>query len=1110
MRKKALHKDFFMEIKKTRNRYISLLLIVALGVAFYSGVRGSDPDMRLSADQYYDESNLMDIRILSTLGLTREDVTAIQEIEGVKAVMPAFSADVLSELPEGQTVLKMMSVPETINQISVTSGRLPEAENECLVDNRFLEQTEYEIGDIVIVESGTEDDIKDTLSVTEFTIVGAGNTSYYLSLDRGSSSIGGGTVDSFIIIPESAFSLEVYTEVYATVQGASELTSYTDDYDDWVDVVVERIEAIADARSQIRYDEIMTEAREAIADAEAEIADAEEKLADAKAEIEQGRADIESAEAEIASQTKELEDAQATLQNQEAALSQGQTEINNGWNTIASQRTELESGKAQLAAGEEEWQTGKTALEAGRQELEAKTQELESGKSQLEGLKNQLLELQSAYELNPNEILAAQIGELEAGIAQLEPTLTAGEMEIAAGWQSLGENETTINAARTKLDETAAQLAQGESEIASAEQLLMSKQAEIDSGKSQIAAAKQTIADGWTALDDGKEEIANARNELADGEAEYEDAVAENEPKIADAKQEIEDAKAELEDLEVPEWFVLSRRSLQAYVEYGQNADRIGAIGTVFPVIFFLVAALVCLTTMTRMVEEQRTQIGTLKALGYSKGSIAGKYILYALSASLLGSLIGLVIGQKVFPAIIINAYKILYQTLPKILTPLNFEYSVTSTAMAVICTTGATVFACYKVLMAVPAELMRPAAPKAGKRVLLERIGFIWKHLNFSMKSTIRNLVRYKKRFFMTVFGIGGCTALLVVGFGLKDSITSIGSLQFSKVHIYDSEISLENDISEEKRQALTDMIENDADIVDSMEFAKTTIDAGDGNVTKNACLLIPENPSKLYHFVSLQDRTTGETYELTDEGVIITEKLAKLLSVKVGDTIYLKDDETSKVDVVITAITENYFFHYIYMSPAVYEALFNEAPLYETIFTNNADDSEKFEAEFSKKYMDSEAVSGVSFVSATASNIADMLKSLDIITYVLVVSAGLLAFIVLYNLNNINVSERMRELATLKVLGFYDGEVSQYVIRENIWLTAIGIIAGLLMGRLLHRYVILTAEVDMTMFGRNIELQSFLSSILLTFVFSGIVNLIMHFKLKKINMVESMKSVE
>ena len=1074
MRKKALHKDFFMEIKKTRNRYISLLLIVALGVAFYSGVRGSDPDMRLSADQYYDESNLMDIRILSTLGLTREDVTAIQEIEGVKAVMPAFSADVLSELPEGQTVLEMMSVPETINQISVTSGRLPEAENECLVDNRFLEQTEYEIGDIVTVESGTEDDIKDTLSVTEFTIVGVGNTSYYLSLDRGSSSIGGGTVDSFIIIPESAFSLEVYTEVYATVQGASELTSYTDDYDDWVDVVVERTEAIADARSQIRYDDIMTEAREAIADAEAEIADAEEKLADAKAEIERGRADIESAEAEIASQTKKLEDAQATLQNQEAALSQGQTEINNGWNTIASQRTELESGKAQLAAGEEEWQTGKTALEAGRQELEAKARELESGKS------------------------------------QLEPTLTAGETEIAAGWQSLGENEATINAARTKLDETAAQLAQGESEIASAEQLLMSKQAEIDSGKSQIASAKQTIADGWTALDDGKEEIANARNELADGEAEYEDAVAENEPKIADAKQEIEDAKAELEDLEVPEWFVLSRRSLQAYVEYGQNADRIGAIGTVFPVIFFLVAALVCLTTMTRMVEEQRTQIGTLKALGYSKGSIAGKYILYALSASLLGSLIGLVIGQKVFPAIIINAYKILYQTLPKILTPLNFEYSVTSTAMAVICTTGATVFACYKVLMAVPAELMRPAAPKAGKRVLLERIGFIWKHLNFSMKSTIRNLVRYKKRFFMTVFGIGGCTALLVVGFGLKDSITSIGSLQFSKVHIYDSEISLENDISEKKRQALTEMIENDADIVDSMEFAKTTIDAGDGNATKNACLLISENPSKLYYFVSLQDRTTGETYELTDEGVIITEKLAKLLSVKVGDTIYLKDDETSKVDVVITAITENYFFHYIYMSPAVYEALFNEAPLYETIFTNNADDSEKFEAEFSKKYMDSEAVSGVSFVSATASNIADMLKSLDIITYVLVVSAGLLAFIVLYNLNNINVSERMRELATLKVLGFYDGEVSQYVIRENVWLTAIGIIAGLLMGRLLHRYVILTAEVDMTMFGRNIELQSFLFSILLTFVFSGIVNLIMHFKLKKINMVESMKSVE
>jgi len=1114
MRKKALHKDFFIEIKKTKNRYISLLLIVALGVAFFSGVRGSDPDMRLSADQYYDDSNLMDIRVLGTLGLTKDDVTAIQDIKGVKDVMPAYSADVLCSLSERQMVLKMMSVPATVNQISVTAGRLPEAENECLVDDNFFEQTEYEIGDTITVEPGTGADVKDTLSVTEFTIVGAGNTSYYLSLDRGSSSIGGGTVDSFVVIPESAFSLEVYTEVYVTVQGASELTSYTDDYDDIVDVVVERIEAIADARSQVRYNDIVVEAEEAIADAEGEITDAEAKLADAKAEIEQGKTELESAKAEITSKTKELEEVQATLKSQESALSQGETEVNNGWSTIASQRTELESGKAQLAAAEEEWQAGKTALEAGRQELEVQAQDaaqkLESVRYEREGLIGRLTEIKSAYELNQDESLAEQIGELEAGIAQLEKAITDGEANIAAGWQKLAEEEAALEAARTQLDSRSAQLAQGETEIASAEQLLNSKQAEINSGKSQITSAKQTIANGWTQLDNAKEEIANATAELSDGEAEYTDAVAENEPKIADAKQKIEDAKEELEKLEVPEWYVLSRQFLQAYVEYGQNADRIGAIGTVFPVIFFLVAALVCLTTMTRMVEEQRTQIGTLKALGYSKAGIAGKYILYALSASLLGSLIGLFIGQKVFPAIIINAYKIMYETLPDILTPLNFEYSVTSTAMAVICTTGAAVFACYKELVAVPAELMRPAAPKAGKRVLLERARFIWRHLNFSMKSTIRNLFRYKKRFFMTIIGIGGCTALLLVGFGLKDSITSIGSLQFSNVHIYDSEISLANDITEEDSKALAKMIENDNDIVDAMRVDKTTMDAGYGNVEKNAYLLIPEDPGGLHDYVLLQDRISREPYELTDEGVIITEKLAKLLGVNTGDTIYLKDGETSKVEVTIIAITENYFFHYIYMSPAVYEALFNEVPIYGEIFTNNVDNSEAFEEVLGTRYIDIESVAGVSFVSTMASGIADMLQSLDIITYVLVISAGLLAFIVLHNLNNINVSERMRELATLKVLGFYDGEVSQYVVRENVWLTGIGIFAGLFMGKLLHQYVILTAEVDMTMFGRNIELHSYLFSILLTFVFSGIVNLIMHFKLKKINMVESMKSVE
>jgi len=1066
MKKRALHKDFFMEIKKTRNRYLSLLLIVALGVAFYSGVRSSNPDMRLSADSYYDESNLMDIRILSTLGLTALDVTAIGEIEGVKEVMPAFSSDVLCRLTEGEMVLKMMSIPETINQITVTSGRLPEAGNECLVDNHFIKQTGYEIGDTFTVESGSPDDISDALSVTEFTIVGTGNTSYYLSRERGSSDIGAGTVDSFVIIPESSFSLEAYTEVYVTVHGVLELTAYSDAYDDAVEVIVERIEAIADTRAQIRYDDIVTDAKEAIADAEAEITDAKKKLSDAKDEIEQGRADLESGESQLATRTKELEDAQTTLKSQESALSQGQAEINNGWENIASKQTELEAGKAELALAEEEWQAGKAALDAARQDLEAQANE-------------------AALALDSEAIIA----ESRLIIAKQEASLEAG---------------------RAQLDETAAQLAAGESELESAKQLLINEQAALDSGKSQIESAKQTIANGWSEIDKAKEEIADARIKLSDGEAEYDEAVAENEPKIADGEQEIADAKEELKKLAVPEWYVLSRLYLQDYVEYGQNADRIGAIGTVFPMIFFLVAALVCLTTMTRMVEEQRTQIGTLKALGYSKASIARKYIYYAISASLLGSLIGLLVGQKVFPAIIINAYKVLYESLPEILTPMNFEYSVTAASLAIICTTGAAVFACYKELIAVPAELMRPTAPKAGKRVFLERINLIWKHLSFSMKSTIRNLIRYKKRFFMTVFGIGGCTALLVVGFGLKDSISSIGELQFSKVHIYDSEISLKDDISEEESLAFAKTIENDDDIEAALYVDKRTLDVGYGNVEKNAYLIVPENPDKLQTFILLHDRITKESYPLTDDGIIITEKLAKLLDVSVGDTIYLKDGETSRVEASVTAITENYFFHYVYMSPNVYESLFDETPIYQDILINNVDQSETFENDLSKRYMSIESVAGVSFLSSLALSIANMLSSLDIITYVLVISAGLLAFIVLYNLNNINVSERMRELATLKVLGFYDGEVTKYVYRENIWLTAIGIIAGLIMGAFLHQYVILTAEVDMTMFGRHVQLNSYIYSILLTFVFSGVINLVMHFKLKKINMVESMKSIE
>jgi putative ABC transport system permease protein len=572
----------------------------------------------------------------------------------------------------------------------------------------------------------------------------------------------------------------------------------------------------------------------------------------------------------------------------------------------------------------------------------------------------------------------------------------------------------------------------------------------------------------------------------------------------------IEDAKEELADLEVPEWYVLDRQYIATFADYGQNADRIGAIGEVFPVIFFLVAALVCLTTMTRMVEEQRTQIGTLKALGYGKGAIASKYLMYALLSSVLGSLFGLVVGQKLLPSVIISAYRILYTNLPDILTPLNFWYSLTAMAAAVFCTTAATWAACYKGLNAVPAQLMRPVAPKAGKRVLLERLTFLWKRLNFSQKATVRNLIRYKKRFFMTIFGIGGCMALLLVGFGLKDSIMYIGTGQFENVFSYDAAIGIDSDSTPEEREELLVKAEQDERILCSMEVLQTAIDIEKDGVEKSAYLVVPQVPEELDSYIHLQDRVTQEAYSLDSDGIILNEKLASVLGIDEGDTVILKEDETSRVEAVVSHITENYFMHYIYMSPELYEELFGKEPEWNVLFTDNVQNDNAFEAAMQEEYMELDAVSGLSFISGTAERVADMLRSMDLIIYVLVIAAGLLAFVVLYNLNNININERKRELATLKVLGFYDGEVSAYVNRENVLLTVLGAAAGVILGIFLHRFVIVTAETDTLMFGRTITAKSYLYSVILTFLFSAAVNGVMFFKLRRIDMVESLKSVE
>lgn len=1265
MKKNALAKDFFMEIKKTRNRFLSIMLIAALGVAFFAGVRAAAPDMNMSADLLYDKSNFMDIRVLGDLGLTEKDIEAIREIKGVEDVRGGYSADVLCSTEEAQLVVRMMSAYEDINKITVKQGRMPKKPNECLADERFLSLSGYKVGDTITVRSGTDDDIGDTLAVTEYKIVGSGTTAYYLSLDRGTSKIGNGELSSFLVIPPESFSLEVYTEAVIRVAGAGELLSGSEKYEDTVKEVEDRLEAIADGRCEIRYESVHREGQEKLDDASAEIEENRQKLADAKKELDDGEKELTEAEQKLADAKEELKtarnkvtDGEAQLADGQAQVADGESQIAEGWNsyyenasTLKEKTQELEDARAQTADGEQQiaegWQeiaTQKAALADGRSQLEEgkaqiaqgkqklndgiaqtkdgiaqveqKIQEIEAGlpavqngiaevtdgisqveaalsdlqqkqeavqdgiikleeqlaglppeaediRQQLEeqlgqareqeaelaagitaaeekhtGLQSTLQQLQEQKEQMDQGLLVlkeqqktlpatledlqkqlAQVEEQEKALASKEAELGAGESRLAQAEDLLKEKEQELETGKSQVEEGAAQLADGENQLDEARALLESKETELASAKNQLIQSKKELDDGKAQLTDGEKEIADGESEieenrqkLADGRREYEDKKADADEKIADARQKVADGQKELDELEVPKWHVLNRDYIQTYVEYEQDADRIKAIGDVFPAIFFLVAALICLTTMTRMVEEERTQIGTLKALGYSKLSIAAKYLCYALLASLIGSLVGLVAGQKILPPVIINAYGILYNNLPEAVAPLHVGYSVSSTLLAIACTTAAAGIACYKELMSTPATLMRPAAPKSGKRVLLERVGIIWNHLSFTNKSTVRNLFRYKKRFFMTVLGIGGCMGLLLVGFGVKDSVRSIGTIQYNDLLSYHAEVVLEDKVTQEEKDEVVKAMEKDKDIKSFMAVYKTSMDIENEkeDVTKSAYVMVPEDAKEFKKYADLRSRTTKEHYELSDDGIIISEKLAKLLDVKEGDTVVLKEEETDRFEVKVSHITENYFLHYIYISPKLYSQVFGETPEFVDYLTINSSTESSFEDSMQEKYMAYDQVSEVSFITKTADRIANMLKSLDTVIYVLVIAAGLLAFVVLYNLNNINISERIRELATLKVLGFYDMEVSRYVLRENVCLTLIGCFLGIFFGKILHRFVILTAETDIMMFGRDIEIISFVYSILITLFFSAVVNFFMHFRLKKVDMVESMKSVE
>lgn len=1227
MRKKALHKDIRQEIKRTLPRFLSLFLMSALGVSFFSGVRASMPDMLSTTDGYLDDTGLFDLQAVSTMGLQEEDLEAVLDTEGVQEAELSYSSDYLCDSEGEQYVVHLMAQSD-MAKCQAEEGRLPEKADEIFLDTELAQALGCQIGDkITLYEEEQEGDKPEGLAYGEFEITGIGSSPMYLSINRGSASVGNGQVTGFAVVLPEAFDMEVYTQMNIRLEGAGTLECYSDEYKELVSSVQDTLEETAGVQCQWRYDQIYDEAQGELADARAELEDgratAQQELADARKTLDDGWAKVNDGEKQLADgkqqladseaqlnqSQQEIDDAKAQMESAKAQAEEGADQVSAGWAEIEANEAQLNDSEQLLSEKKAELEQGAAELEAGKAQLSAQEEVLNQSQSELEAGKTQLAQMEGALETlrtavseqegaigglesqaaaiqgqidqlqaslgtssdpeNPDgdssndEEILAQIGELEAQKAALEteiqnltvsleetraqlsaqetaltPQIQQLQQVIAQGEAQLSEGRNQLETARAQLEESEAQItagreeiaqgeaaiAQGRQELEAAKAQLQAAQAEVDSGQAQIAAYEQQIADGEAQIASGRaqleearaqlpeqeQELADARKELEDGEADYLEGKEEAEAQIADGEQQIADAEAELADLEQPEWYLNTRDdAVEDYGEMEDNAAQIGAIGRVFPLMFFLVAALVSLTTMTRMVEEQRGHIGTMKALGYSKKDIAMKYLFYAGSATLSGGAVGILVGQKLFPYVIQVSYGIMYDCLKQPDIPYRPVFAIQAMLISFACIMLATGLSCMNELRESPAELMRPAAPKVGKRVLLEYIPFIWKRLNFTTKSTFRNIFRYKKRLFMTIFGISATMALLVTGFGLRDSIIDLAEIQYDNIQLYDAMITFSG--TDEEKEDLGQWLEDEKDVAAStmvhMEMVDVSTEEGNGEVY----LCVPENKEDFQAMTVLQNRTSEEVYTLDGEGILLTEWMADTLRVSAGDSITMeKEDGSSSQEVQVMGVVENYIMNYAYMSPEYYEKIYGEPAEFEVMYAEFTPEGQEREKELGSEILQQPGVYNVSYTSDTKREINDMLQALVLVIIVLIITAALLAFVVLYNLNNVNITERRRELATLKVLGFYDQEVAAYVYHENIILTFMGIVVGVGLGTLLHQYIIHTIRVDMVMFGQHVSLVSFLISAVLTAVFSAFVNFVMYFKLKEINMVESLKSVE
>lgn len=1085
---KSYRKNILREMKDNLSRMVSLFGIVALGVMMLTGLMSFAPSMRIAGQKYYVQQNVFDLRVLSTLGLSEEDIAAIAAVDGVEAVQPVKYQDVEAQW-QGQSetaVVRLQQLPadpgadtaENMDRLVLLSGRMPEAPDECVVHVMGYGDP-VEPGTVLTLPEDTE-----YVSRKQFTVVGTVQDPQHFSTDKESSTAGDGQLDDIVFLPEGSLTTDYYTACYLKVKNAGLYDNYSDAYQAAVDDTAARVKAISGAQCTARRAELIEDASAELADARAEyndkkaeadrqFAEAEQQLADAQAQLDSAKAQLDAGEAELAANKKALPD------------------------TMQGGADELVSGEEQLLEFEDQLQQiemlvnlkkvadpllgyAETALHNAQKALD----EAEPADEEYTDLRDALQKAQDAYDNISGQLNGYQ-AQLDEGKRQMYAQGLISSPSLS--------NEQLVTEAKAALRQMKVKLLQGQLQLTTG----------TATAYTQFDAARTRLDEGWQQYNDGVQQLADSR-------AEYESRKADAEQQLADGLAQLNDAEEQVSQIKSGEWYVLDRSSTVSFVTFEQYADRMDAIARVFPVFFFLVAALVATTTMTRMVDENRLQMGTLKALGYSNASIAGKYLFYALTASVLGSMAGMVVGFLVFPSIIWYAYQLIF-SLPTF--TLRFYPGMAAASMAISAAVIglATWSACRSSLKEKSAALLLPRAPVAGKRIFLEYITPLWKRMSFSQKTTARNLFRYKKRFFMTVLGVAGCTALLLIGFGLQDSLLPIVTKQSTELSHNDLTVTLSDPAAFTVEKGLTDALEGGQVENWAAVYSKSvTIYNADGE-SAGVSVVGAQTDSQLSRYVTFRTRQGHKAIPFEKDSVVLTEKTALNLGVEPGDSIWVENPDGERVEMTLTGVTENYMFTRLYVSNAQLQTLLGTQDIpWNTVYAQTRCDSAADRNTMRETLLACNYVTGASFTEDATSMFDNLIVSLNSVVVLIIVCAAALAVVVLYNLISVNLAERKKELATIKVLGFYDKEVYRYIFREIDLLALMGSCVGLLLGIPLHQFIIRTVEMDQLMFIRTIAPHSYLLSVALTMLFTLAVCFVMRRHVKKISMVESMKAPE